>query len=350
MKIQLDVDYILRVVGMLLNSASKYQAGASSNPTTTTHANNALKYVTFGQLDSRLTYIENLYISPVLFEMEVNLKPDEDYSGNEAGESDLTLDSIARSTNSAAVAGILSWVINVGANFAHVSPTFTYNAIVDTDRYCDIVELASDIVISYIIRSIKQSYKVLFSMNLLGDPSLLAYQYKTGISDLVLLTRDELAAGGKDGFGKGVLSFSHNVVGGTFFAFGKISGGLSETLESIVDSQLVSNHLKPKLAVDERKRPRHVVQGLNQGVIFFGRKIVHGMAGLIGNPYRGMKASTSGPVIGFSHGFVSGAVGLFVAPFIGTLGLMAKTCDGMGATTKFIGEFGAVESRCRPAR
>ena len=113
MKIQLDVDYILRVVGMLLNSASKYQSGASSNPTTTTHANNELKYVTYGQLDSRLTYIENLFISPVLFEMEINLKPDEDYSGNEAGESDLTLNSIARSTNSAAVAGILSWVINV---------------------------------------------------------------------------------------------------------------------------------------------------------------------------------------------------------------------------------------------
>jgi hypothetical protein len=350
MKIQLDVDYILRVVGMLLNSASKYQSETSSNPTTTTHANNELKYVTYGQLDSRLTYIENLFISPVLFEMEINLKPDEDYSGNEAGESDLTLNSIARSTNSAAVAGILSWVINVGANFAHVSPTFTYTAIVDTDRYCDIVELATDIVISYIIRSIKQSYKVLFSMNLLGDPSLLAYQYKTGISDLFLLTRDEFAVGGKDGFGKGVISFSHNVVGGTFFAFGKISGGLSETLESIVDSQLVSSHLKPKLAVDERKRPRHVVQGLNQGVIFLGRKIVHGVAGLIGNPYRGMKTSTSGPVVGFSHGFVSGAVGLVVAPFIGTLGLMAKTCDGIGATTKFIGELGAVESRCRPAR
>ena len=159
-----------------------------------------------------------------------------------------------------------------------------------------------------------------------------------------------MGAGGKDGFGKGIVSFSHNVVGGTFFAAGKISGGLSETLESIVDSQLVSSHLKPKLAIDERKRPRHVVQGFNQGMIFLGRTIVHGVAGLIGNPYRGMQSSTSGPIIGFSQGFVSGTVGLIVAPLIGTLGLMAKTCDGMGATTKFIGELGAIEARCRPAR
>lgn len=100
MKLQFDVDYILRAAGMILNSLSKYQAGASSNFTTTTHANNDLKYITHGQMESRLTYIEKLYIAPVLFEMEINLKADEDYSGSDAGESDLTLNSIARSTNS----------------------------------------------------------------------------------------------------------------------------------------------------------------------------------------------------------------------------------------------------------
>lgn len=77
---------------------------------------------------------------------------------------------------------------------------------------------------------------------------------------------------------------------------------------------------------------------------------MHGVAGLIGNPYRGVKTSTSGPILGFTHGVVSGTVGLFVAPFIGTLGLMSKTCDGIGASTRFIGELGAVEARCRPAR
>lgn len=176
LKLQLDVDYILRIVGIVINSISKYQEDGDTNRATTTHANSELKYITYHQSGSRQTYIEKLYIAPVWFEIEINIKPDGELEGSEAeaaGEAALTLNTIGRSTNSAAAAGVLGWVINVGANFAHVSPTFRYAAIIDTDKYCDVLELARDIIISYIIKSIKQSYKVVFSMHLLGDPSLL---------------------------------------------------------------------------------------------------------------------------------------------------------------------------------
>lgn len=190
MKLQLDVDYILRVFSMIVDSISKY---STTTPTaTTTRANDTLKYITYGQSHSRLTYIEKLHIAPVWFEIEINIKPDIEigFSESEAvGEAALTLNSIARSSNSAAVSGILAWVINVGANFAHVSPTFRYETISYSDRYCDILELLRDIAMSYIMQSIKQSYKVVFSMHLLGDPSLLVHQWRTGVSDLVFRTR-----------------------------------------------------------------------------------------------------------------------------------------------------------------
>lgn len=192
MKIQLDVPYILRVVGMIINAVSKHQdRSTNTNHITTTHANAQLKYITYGQMKARQTYLESLYIAPVYFEMEINIKPDEELDGSSeaAGEAALSLNVIARSTNSAAVSGILQWIVGVGANFAHVSPTFRYASIQDTDRYTDIVELARDLAISYIVSSIKQSYKVIFSMHLLGDPSLLAHQYRTGVSDLVFRTR-----------------------------------------------------------------------------------------------------------------------------------------------------------------
>ena len=35
-----------------------------------------------------------------------------------------------------------------------------------------------------------QCYKVVFSMHLLGDPSLYAYQVKTGVTDLFVKTRE----------------------------------------------------------------------------------------------------------------------------------------------------------------
>lgn len=136
-----------------------------------------------------------------------------------------------------------------------------------------------------------------------------------------------MLAGGKDGVGKGVTSFVQNVVGGTFFAFGKASGGIADTLDSVTTNEMTSNHLKPKSASEER--PEHAGDGVVQGAEFLGKTVVHGVAGLIGNPYRGAKTGT---VSGFAKGVASGATGLLVAPFVGALGFVAKTTDGLGAS------------------
>lgn len=146
----------------------------------------------------------------------MNIKPDD--SDEDESYETLTLSAIAQSTNSALVAGILSWLINVGSNFAHVSPSFRYKEVTDSDRYCDAVDLALDLAMSYVVHTIKQvrncfgikcnqyhvsyfvtliifvfamqCYKVVFSMHLLGDPSLYAYQVKTGVTDLFVKTRE----------------------------------------------------------------------------------------------------------------------------------------------------------------
>lgn len=69
-----------------------------------------------------------------------------------------------------------------------MSPTYTYTAVHYTDTYSDIVDLAGDVFRFYLMRTIKQCYKVVLSMHLLGDPSLLLHQWKTGVKDLVVKT------------------------------------------------------------------------------------------------------------------------------------------------------------------
>ncbi len=90
--------------------------------------------------------------------------------------------------------------------------------------------MVKDIIFFYVVQTIKQSLKVVFSMQFLGDPTLLALQLRTGFSDLVFRTSkcrtclnrifyvtsyflhlhlsmfagDEVRAGGSDGFGRGV--------------------------------------------------------------------------------------------------------------------------------------------------
>ncbi len=131
----------------------------------------------------------------------------------------------------------------------------------------------------------------------------------------------------------------------------KLSGNVSTTIDALVTSQYTSSHLKPKLAVDRRKSPHHAIEGLAQGSEFLSRTVVHGVAGLLGNPIRGAQAglSATDSLVGFASGFASGTVGLFMSPFIGALGFVAKTSDGIAASTRCLDQ-GAVEARCRPAR
>jgi len=345
LKLHIDVDYILRVLGMVVNSINKYQDGGKRNLAATSHANDQLKYVTRGQLNVCLTYIEKLHIAPVYFDMELNIKSDDPDDDGE-GDSSLTLHSIAQRTDSAGVAGLLSWVINVGANFAHVSPTFRYSKEICTDQYCDIFDLLQEIAKSYVMQTVKQAYKIVFSMQLLGDPSELIRQYKTGVRDLFVKTRAEVAAGGKDGVGKGVTSLIQNVVGGTAFTVGKASGGIADLIDAITTNETTSKHLKPKSLSHDGSHPDNVIDGVLEGTKFFGQNVLHGIAGVVGNPYRGAKTGTA---TGVAKGVVSGVTGLAAGVAVGALGFVAKTFDGIGQTTKYL-DLGVIEARCRPAR
>lgn len=209
-QVNVDVEYLLGIVGMMLDSVSNSSITSESTSfCPIKHANTPLHFITQGQTQTCLTYLEKLYIAPVYFDIELDIKDE----SQEAEEGALTLNAIARSTNSTAAAGILGWILNVGANFAHVSPTFKYSDMSYADKYCDIVDVIYDIVISYVFQSIQQSYKVIFSMHLLGDPSLLAHEWKTGVTDLVSKTKDEFKAGGSEGVGKGFASFLQHAVG-----------------------------------------------------------------------------------------------------------------------------------------
>ena len=57
----------------------------------------------------------------------------------------------------------------------------------------------------------------------------------------------------------------------------------------------------------------------------------------------------SAGIAGFTKGAVSGVAGLASVVFIAPLGFIAKTTEGIGASTKTL-EIGVIDTRCRPAR
>ena len=99
LKMYIDVNYILGVLGIVINSVFKYQDDTAKNLTATSNANDQLKYLTRGQFNICTTYIEKLYIAPVFFDIELNIKSDDPDDSVDV-ESSLTLHSIAQTTNS----------------------------------------------------------------------------------------------------------------------------------------------------------------------------------------------------------------------------------------------------------
>jgi len=104
MRLQLDVDYILRVLSLIFDSVSKYRKEDIGSNQAITHVNEDLSYITRGSMNICLTYIENFYIHPVEVQLEINIKSDEEdfndgeYTGGTS--SSLTLHTISQSTNS----------------------------------------------------------------------------------------------------------------------------------------------------------------------------------------------------------------------------------------------------------
>lgn len=135
--------------------------------------------------------------------------------------------------------------------------------------------------------------------------------------------------------------------GGTFFALGRVTGSVADTVTAITTTSLTSDKLKPKSASSNgRNDPEQIVDGIVQGTEYLARTVAHGIAGLIGNPYRGAKTGT---VTGLAKGVSTGIIGVMTCPFVGALGFIAKTSAGIGQTT-FLLNLGCIEARCRPRR
>lgn len=90
--------------------------------------------------------------------------------------------------------------------------------------------------------------QVLLSVQAIGDPSALIRRYRIGIIDLFKISGREIAAGGKEGLGKGVKSFFTNVSGGTFSAAESIVISLSKIigLEPILVKHLRRRKEQPR--------------------------------------------------------------------------------------------------------
>ena len=128
MKVTFDLDYIIRVASVFLGSIAQKQDDAPAGQAAfVVDTNDKLTYSSRGTKIVSLTYLEQLTIAPVWFEVEISISSDEfgyKEDDNLATETALSLNTIAQASNSSSIAGIAGWLLNVGSQFAHVTVSF----------------------------------------------------------------------------------------------------------------------------------------------------------------------------------------------------------------------------------
>ncbi|GMH79110.1 hypothetical protein TrST_g1205 [Triparma strigata] len=269
---------------------------------------------------------------------------DRDSDGEESDDEDEdnveALNSFGRTTSSSLSASVLTWLTNIAGSFAHISPTFSFAVLDIPNHFGQLDMLFSNIARHYTSRLLYQSYKVVGSIHLLGDPFSLLNSITTGALKFFTVTRDEVLAKGSKGFGGGVKSLLQGVVGGTSKSTAMALGGAADLVSEISGNGLVMQQ-------DEKPgpAPRHVGEGLMKSGMFFGKTLSKGIGGVLANPVKGLRKGPSG----FVGGLASGVGGLVATPFVAAFGSAAILTSSIDATTHMFDAI-QIDSRCRPRR
>lgn len=224
---------------------------------------------------------------------------------------------------------------SIVGGIAHVTPEFHFGEIVYQNRFFYEYDLMYDVVLKIVHSVIGQWYKIVGSVEMLGDPVGLA----TDIVDGFALAARQLkrdVKGRSRRKGESAVTVVQTVFGVPLRSIGKVSNGLGDVVKKATyfESQ------------EDPNEPRHIPEGVVQSGVLLGKSIAYGVKGFVKEPVRGAK---SGGVKGALKGVGRGTLQLVASPVVGTLGVVEKLSQSVNNTTHLMDEK-HFEGTRRPAR
>lgn len=250
-------------------------------------------------------------------------------------EFDLVFDSVQEDKGEGISAFLGPTLGSVVGGIAHVTPHFSFGEITYTNRFFYEYDLIYDVVLKIVYSVVGQWYKIVGSVELLGDPIGLA----TDIVDGFALAARQLkrdVRGKSRRKGESALTVVQTVFGAPLLSISKVSNGLGDVVKKAV-------HFKSQ---EDPNQPRHVPEGIVQGGAVFSKSLAYGVVGFVKEPIRGAKRDG---VKGFARGVGRGTMQLVVSPVVGTLGAVEKLSQSVHNTTHLLDEK-HFEGTRRPAR
>ncbi|CBJ48804.1 conserved unknown protein [Ectocarpus siliculosus] len=232
--------------------------------------------------------------------------------------------------------GFLTVLSVLGSSIAHVNPTFVFDELVVT-HYCGSAGGLTGLVVTALTQqAVAQGYKVVGSMELLGDPLSLVGKLGDSVVQFFTKTKAEMT-GDADTVGAGAKVLVKGLVGGTFGSAAKITGSLEGMIRGLSGTAIAENESEMEREEDGQlqREVKGLEHGVKQGGKVFYETMKAGITGLIDRPAEGAKEEG---LAGFIAGMAKGIVGAVAAPVAGALGAVSRVTEGVDASTRLSDE------------
>jgi len=195
-------------------------------------------------------------------------------------------------------------------------------------------ELKSRIIQHYIRQAFQAVFLLLGCSEVLGNPVGLFSNISTGVMDFFyepakgIIQSPEAFA---KGLAKGTSSLVKNTMYATFDSVSKIVGALGKGVATLsCDDEYVKRR-----QANQRKKPKHFIDGAAQGAMALGRGVFDGITGIVMKPVEGVRREGA---VGLFKGLGQGVIGVAVKPVAGILEATTKTAEGIKNTATMFDE------------
>jgi vacuolar protein sorting-associated protein 13A/C len=191
---------------------------------------------------------------------------------------------------------------------------------------------------------ISQLYKVIGSLDLLGNPVSYFSHLSTGVEDFFYEPARGLVRSPKEfavGFGKGTASLLKNTVGGLFEGVSRMTSSVGKGLAEVT----FDREFQEQRQEEGLNKPKNVFHGVGSGLATFAKGIGSGLAGVVTKPVQGAKEDGAK---GFFKGIGVGAIGVVTKPVVGLFDGASKVAAGISNTTTMFDKKYIVERKRYP--
>ena len=191
--------------------------------------------------------------------------------------------------------------------------------------YISWYDLSFKMMEPYIVQGIIQAYRILGSLDIIGNPVNLVQNITEGVLDFdkdprIAMKSQKMKMGIGRGIVKGFGGLMSGIVGGAFNSVQKFSTTLLVSIQTIIDRD------KKEIIAEEENEPENILSGIGQGIYGFGAEIGKSVYNLFTVPCNRAKNEGIG---GFCRGLSKGLLGLILSPIAGVLKFVSSFSGGV---------------------